>query len=953
MKKSYFLAVCFIVITCITAIAQPTYTLIEKITAQEGKLVIPHAKWKLANGLIVIIHEDHSDPIVHTQVTYKVGSNRETPGKTGFAHFFEHMMFQGSKNLRDEEHFKIISDAGGNGNGFTARDKTVYFENMPSNQLEMALYLESDRMGFMLDSLTNKKFENQRDAVKNEKSQNQENIPYAMGFGEKMNQFLYPFKHPYSWEPIGYVDDLNKATVEDAKSFFLRWYGPNNAILTIAGDVKSEVVMPLVDKYFGTLKPCPEVKKLRVPTFTLPIDKYTSYKDNIYSPLNLRVYPTVPNTHKDEPALTLLSFMMGQGKQSILYKNFVKSKIAFEAFMFHRADDLSGEFTMGILISPPENMNLETKFTEIDAKVKATINEFETVGITDEALQSGKSIIESQKQTALTSLEGKAMELSETERLLGKDFSIADDIERYNKVTKEDILRVFNKYIKGAGAAILNTYPIFDEKDSVKSINPYANFPLEANPEYVGLKHTPNPDKFDRSIKPKAGEPKTVTMPATYKTTLANGLKVMGTKYNESQIVNIYMNISGGDMVLPADKLKKRGLANVTASMMDESTKNYTAEKIETALFNLGSFINFNASDDVISIDITCLKKNIDATLRLLEEKLFNPAFNEEDLKIVIKSIKEGINSESKEPNAIGQKLFNKVLYGNTVLGTKPTISTLDNIKIEDVKSYYDSYFSPSVTNLVIVGDLDEQEAFKKLEFLNKWQAKPVVINPIVLPEITNEPQIFIFDKVTKSTIVNQGFISEKYSVTGEYFKNQIANYIFGGTFNTRLNLNLREDKGYTYGIRSTVKGDNHSGIFMIGAAIKRTSSFDALFEINKEFVKYNKDGITDDELTFTKNAMLNGDALKYETPGQKAKFLLHMLEYNLDANYVAQQQQILKNITKEELNVQIKKLFDTNKLKTVIIGDKSRIESQMEKLIKKEPNSEFIKKFKMKKISL
>ena len=251
--------------------AQPT--LIEKIESKPDKVVIPYERWKLPNGLTILLHEDHSDPLVNVMVTYKVGSNRESIGKSGFAHFFEHMMFQGSKNVGDEEHFKMISTAGGNMNGFTQRDKTVYFETLPSNYLEMALWLESDRMGFLLDSLTTKKFENQRDAVKNEKSQNIENQPYAMAYVEEINKTLYPAGHPYSWPVIGYVDDLNRANLEDVKNFFLRWYGPNNAILSISGDFTPAQALAMADKYFGNIKTCPEVKKLKTPLVTIPTDK--------------------------------------------------------------------------------------------------------------------------------------------------------------------------------------------------------------------------------------------------------------------------------------------------------------------------------------------------------------------------------------------------------------------------------------------------------------------------------------------------------------------------------------------------------------------------------------------------------------------------------------------------------------------------------------------------------
>ena len=324
MTKKILLSGALTLLGLSALLAQPT--LIEKVEAKADKVVIPYERWKLPNGLTILLHEDHSDPVVNIMVTYKVGSNRESLGKSGFAHFFEHMMFQGSKHVADEEHFKMVSTAGGDMNGFTQRDKTVYYETLPSNYLEMGLWLESDRMGFLLDSLTTKKFENQRDAVKNEKSQNVENQPYAMAYVEEINKTLYPPGHPYSWPVIGYVDDLNRANLDDVKNFFLRWYGPNNAILSLSGDFNSADALKMIERYFGDLKQCPEVKKLRVAPVTIATDKYTAYRDKTYFPLNLRVFPTVPQYHRDEAALDLLGTMMGSGNNSVFYKNFVKSK---------------------------------------------------------------------------------------------------------------------------------------------------------------------------------------------------------------------------------------------------------------------------------------------------------------------------------------------------------------------------------------------------------------------------------------------------------------------------------------------------------------------------------------------------------------------------------------------------------------------------------------------------
>lgn len=937
-----------------TLVAQPT--LVEKIEAKEGKVVIPYEKWKLPNGLTILLNEDHSDPVVHVLVTYKVGSDRESLGKSGFAHFFEHMMFQGSKHVADEEHFKIVSTAGGDMNGNTTEDRTVYFETMPSNNLEMALWLEADRMGFLLDSLTTKKFENQRDAVKNEKSQNVENQPYAMAFVEEINKALYPEGHPYSWPVIGYVDDLNRATLEDVKNFFLRWYGPNNAIVTISGDFSSPEALKMIDKYFGGIKPCPEVKKMRVAPVVLATDKYTAYKDRTYFPLNLRVYPTVPQYHRDEPALDILGVMMGNGNNSIFYKNFVKAKpeIAVEAGVNHRSKELAGEFSIQIFAYPPEDFNLEKLFTDVDAKVKATIDEFGTSGITDESLARAKAEIESGYYSVLGTVQSKAGMISEWERLTGKGYTISDEIDRYNKVTKEDITRVFNKYIKGAGAAVLNTYPIMNQKDSVKSINPYAGMKFETPAEYKGLAYSAPADKFDRAARPAPGAAKTVSVPDYFTSKLANGISIIGTKNTETPEVTIVMTIDGGSMVLTADQLKKMGVAELTASILNEGTKNYTTEQIAAELEKLGSSISFDASKSATTVQIRSLKKNLDATLKLLEEKLLNPGFNAEDFKLAKKQYKESVKNDETSANAMANKAFNYALYGNSVMGLTPSIKSIENVELADVKDYYSKFYSPSVTSIVVVGDVEEKDIIAKMGFLNKWTAKPVTIQPVTEPVASAEPQFFIYNKYgAPSSVIQMGYPSLKFDATGDYYKNRIANYVFGGAFNSRLNLNLREDKGYTYGIRSGFQGGKYTGTFQISCSVKRPATALSLAEIIKEFTRYQTTGITDKELEFTKSSLLNEEALKYEAPYQKASFLSNIVRYNLDKGYTVQQNQILKNMTKEELNAQIKKSFDLNKLTTVVVGDKAMIEAQLDKASKDAKNKEVLNKVKLKKISV
>ena len=330
--------------------------LVEKVEKKGNEIVIPFEKYVLPNGLTVIISEDHSDPVVHVDVTYHVGSAREEIGKSGFAHFFEHMMFEGSDHVADKEHFKIVTESGGTLNGSTNRDRTNYFETVPSNQLEKMLWLESDRMGFLLDAVTQQKFEIQRETVKNERGQNYDNRPYGLA-GEVTSKALYPYGHPYSWLTIGYVEDLNRVGVDDLKHFFLRWYGPNNATLTIAGDVNTKDVLQKDEKYFGPIPRGPEVKPVQLPPVDLSNTEYVSYVDNYAKLPMLQIsYPTVPDFSEDMAPLACLAEILGQGKTSFLYQNLIKSQKALRAVSYSSLDELAGTFIFSVIALPGHNL---------------------------------------------------------------------------------------------------------------------------------------------------------------------------------------------------------------------------------------------------------------------------------------------------------------------------------------------------------------------------------------------------------------------------------------------------------------------------------------------------------------------------------------------------------------------------------------------------------------------
>jgi zinc protease len=901
--------------------------------ASTNPIDIPYEKWELNNGLKVLIHEDHSDPIVHVHVTYHVGSNRETAGKSGFAHFFEHMLFQGSEHVEDERAPRIIAEAGGQLNGNTSSDRTVYLQTVPSNHLETILWLEADRMGFLLNAVTQEKFENQRDAVTNEKYQQQMNRPYGMS-SEILGQTLYPASHPYNWPVIGYVDDLDRATLADLRNFFLRWYGPNNAILTLSGDVTSSQVMPLVEKYFGTINPGPEVRRQKANVPRLSSDFYTGYTDNIYLPMTDMVFPTVPNYHKDEAPLDILAALMGEGKKSIFYKNFVKSEKAIQAGVTHPCRELAGEFHITVLSFPDWQEDIGVYFNNIEADIRNTISEWEDKGFSDEDLNMVKTEIEAQSIDRKSSVASKATAISSWEWLARGKYNISSEIDRYNNVSRDDVMRVFNKYIKNRKAVINQVSPkspFVEKLDSMISINPNISLILEEDPQYVDLEYIRPVDYFDRSIQPLPAPSKPSVVPNYYKETFDNGLKLIATQSSEIPKIYMRLRIDGGDLLV--DK-KRSGLAEFTADLMNESSSKYSSEEISVELQKLGSSISFSADDDGTTMYIETLTKNLDATLVIAKEKLQSPAFNNEDFKRVKNQKLEGMEAMKKNAQYLAFTYFSNQLYGESPFGRVTNEKTLKKIKLDDIKSYYNDNYSPSVSSLVVVGDIDKETLLSKIDFLKKWKSKEVKIpSDFDFPE-TKATQIYLLDKEGASqSFIIMGHQSDKYDVDGEHFKSQIMNYPLGGGMSGRFFLNLREDKGWTYGANSMFMASDKNGAFAMFSSVKTEATDSALVEIFKEFNSYRTTGISEKELKFTKDAFLGGEALKYETANQKLGFLNKILTYDLDKSYINNQADILNSITKEDIDAIAKAKIQPDNMTIIIVGNKYLIKQRLKNL--------------------
>ncbi|MFN4312750.1 MAG: M16 family metallopeptidase [Chitinophagaceae bacterium] len=913
--------------------AQVKPKLVEKVTRQGDELVIPYEKYVYPNGLTLIIHEDHSDPVVHVDVTYHVGSAREEIGKSGFAHFFEHMMFQGSDNVGDEQHFKIVTESGGTLNGSTNLDRTNYFQTVPSNQLEKMLWLEADRMGFLLDAVTQQKFEIQRETVKNERGERIDNVPYGLAF-EMMSKTLYPYGHPYSWLTIGYIEDLNRVGVDDLKNFFLRWYGPNNAVLTIGGDVNPQQVTEWVGKYFGSIPRGPEVKDMPPMVPELPKHRFVQYVDNYARlPLMLQAYPTVPNYHPDMPALACLAQILGQGNNSVLYQQLTKKQLALQAGAFSQLNELSGQFIFQVIPYPGKSLS------NMFYLMNNALDSFEARGVTDDDIAKFKGGYESQLINGLQSVAGKVSQLAAFETFTNNPNMIGKLMEMYQGVTKADVMRVYNKYIKYKHNVTLSVVPKNQEKLVVGDVNYEISTAGYKSPDYGydGLVYNKPKDNFDRSKMPPNGANPTVKVPAFWKKDLGNGIQVIGTENKEVPTVTLSISIPGGHL-LNANDLKKAGLPSLFASMMNQDTRNYTAEEMSRELQKLGSSVNvFDGMDD-ITFQVQSQVKNLDATLRLLEERMFRPKFNQDDFNRIVKQSLESFKIAKTEPSSIASSVIEKINFGaNNIMGvsTDGTEETVKSFTLADVQNYYDNYMTSQDAKVVVVGDISEAEVLPKLEFLKNLPNKKIEIPTIAAAPAVEKTKIYLVD-VPKSaqTEFRVGYVTGlKFDATGEYYKAGLMNYALGGAFNSRLNLNLREDKGWTYGARSGFSGGKQTGDFSFSAGIRANATDSALIEIMREMKEFSEGGITADELTFLKSAIGQRDALRYETGFQKAGFIGQILEYGLPGDFTDQQAKIVAGISKADIDALAKKWINTDKMNILVVGDKEKILPGLQKL--------------------
>ena len=883
-------------------------------------------KFTLDNGLQVILHIDRSDPVVAVSLTSHVGSAREKEGRTGFAHLFEHLLFLESENLGKGGLDKMSARIGGSGaNGSTNRDRTNYLQTVPKDVLEKMIWAEADKLGYFINTVTEQVLSKEKQVVKNEKRQRVDNRPYGHTF-KVIGDNLYPKGHPYSWTVIGSLEDLQNATLQDVKDFFNRWYVPNNVILTIAGDFDINQAKQWIEKYFNEIKRGEDIPKMEKQPAILSETKKVYYEDNFARlPQLTLTWPSVHQYHPDSYALEVLASYLSQGKKAPLYKTLVEDeKLTDVVNMFQYNYEIAGQFmlqTTGF-----SSIDLDTAE---DAIFKA-FKDFETHGLSEDDLNRIKAGQETKFYNSLSSVLGKGAQLTQYEMFAGDPAFISQDIKNILAVTKEDVMRVYTTYIKDKHFVATSFVPKNQTNLALQN-STLADVVEEkivdgAEEEFdasIAAIYEKTPSSFDRSIEPPYGESPDVKVPDVWKDTLASGMEVFGIENNEVPLVQFQMQIMGGLLLEDTNKI---GVSNLLSALLTKGTKNKTPEVLENAIESLGASINAFATDESIIIFGNTLAKNYNKTMALVKEILLEPRWDEKEFELLKQSTLSKINRQKAQPNSIAENAYAKLIYGDNHILSHNSIGTeasINLITIDDLKQYYNTNISPSISKMHIVGDISQSQVIASLSQINdSWETKDVTFPELPELKTPEKSQVYFYDiPGAKQSVLRFGYAALT-ATDADYYPATIMNYrLGGGGFASQLTQQLREGKGYTYNIWSGFSGSRIKGPFTISSSVRSNATFESASLVKHILDNYGKT-YTKNDLEVTKGFMVKSNARAFETLRSKLNMLHNISNYGFDDDYAKQRESIVKEMTVEDIKKLAETYLDSNKLIWFVAGD-------------------------------
>ena len=869
---------------------------------------IEYDTFTLSNGLTVVVHEDRKVPMVAVNVWYHVGSKNEKVGKTGFAHLFEHLMFNGTENY-NAEYFEPFEKIGATDqNGTTNNDRTNYFQNVPTNALDLALWMESERMGHILNVIDQEKLDEQRGVVQNEKRQG-ENQPYGQVFNA-IGKAAFPEGHPYSWSVIGSMADLNAATLDDVKEWFETYYGPTNAVIALAGDIDLETAKIKVQEYFGDIQPGPPLTKPKKWIAKRTEQTREVMEDNVPQTRIYKVWNVPEDGTAEAQALDLASSTLAGSKNSPLYQELVyKTGLATGVSAFYYGREIAGLFIISATVAPEQDVK------KVESVIDATLEKYLKTGPNSKLLKNTKTSTIAGLTNGLQRIGGfggKSDILATYQTLYGDAGAFRKILEMYLDTSANEVKAASNKWLSSG--------------DYVLTIVPAAKTSIVES-------------TIDRSKGiPYPTEKLSYSFPKIQSAVLNNGSKLVLAERNDLPLVQLEIVFNNGYAVESEDEL---GLVNFTMSMVDEGTKKYNSLEFAEMQESLGSGIGFGSSIDTTYASMSSLKVNLEKTLDLFKEGLLNPIFPQVELDKVKKRWLAGIDQELNSPASMANREIRTLVYGSghpyakaSSSGTKNTVETFTR---EDLQAMYAKITNPNDATFIVTGDISLADATNLLnKKFSNWKSSNKSTIKVNLFDVEDQtsPRVFLIDKpgAIQSYILAAQLLPPTNS--NDDILIDYMNYAIAGSFTSRLNMNLREDKSWSYGVRTSTGYSQGQRLMRMTAPVQTDKTAPAILEILREYDEYiNSSPINSDELSKIKNARTLRLPGQYETLSALLGGIEDIVKYNRDYDYLDTIADKRNSIKLEDVQSATSKYLDTNKWTWVIVGDLNEIEDPIREL--------------------
>lgn len=898
--------------------------------AQSPAPLVPTQQFTLKNGLQVIVHVDKSDPVAAVALATHVGSSRETPGRTGFAHMFEHLFFLDSENLGPGGLDKLSARIGGSGaNGNTSRDVTIYAQSVPNDAVEKMIWAEADKLGFFIKTVSEPVLAKEKQVVKNEKRQSVDNAPYGQA-RMIMAEALYPKGHPYSWSVIGSLDDLDAATLADVQAFYKSWYQPNNSALIVAGNVDPAQIRLWAEKYFGEYKAGPAFARPTARPAPLAASQRLMFEDDFARLPELQLgFPALATADPDRPALDVLLALLTDGRNAPLTSVLVEEqKLTDEVAAYGYDGELAGEAYVRV------RAFADTPLDKVQAAIDTALKRFETAGIDEAALARVKTVQEAEFYRSLGTVLDKADSVARYHAMTGRADFLDQYLLRLRAVSPADVRRVYARVLRQNGQfrphVALSTLPkgkaalalTGAAAAQVKLEKIVQGAETEVDPKAGLAPYERTASTFDRTVEPAYGPAPAVPQPDIWTASLDNGLAVSGIVDNELPLVSFELSLDGGRLL---DDLKRPGAASLLAQMLTRGTARRTAAEFEIALKSLGATLEAEAGDERMVIRGQTLARNLGATASLLTEVLTEPRWDKDELALVKAATRARIAANKARPDRLAAAVMNRVTYGpDHILGTDPlgTDSSVAALGIDDLKRLHVAGLSPASARLRVVGAVDAAGVAKAFGPLTAWKGKPITMPGWPLASRPTAPSLWFHDiPEAKQSLLMFGAPAMR-RADPDFYPAQVANFILGGGgFASRLTQQLREGKGYTYGIRSGLSGGAREGRFQIMSPVRTNVTLEAA-QLIREIVADYPASFGEADLAVTKSFLVKSRARAFESQEAKLGLLAGIGDLGLPSDFVAREAEIVASMSVARVGELARRWFDPAQMTYVIVGD-------------------------------